>query len=81
MTNAARRFAVIRTIAHFDEYDRIIGWSQRQIATTHTKAWALALRDREDFDHDVGAEVRYIATGKLVRRWEMQPEEQEFTPF
>jgi hypothetical protein len=80
MTNAAPRFAIVRYIASYNDYDAIAGWYGSRIGVAHTKAWALALRDREDNDYDVYTEVREIATGKLVRR-EFAPVAYDDCPF
>lgn len=80
MTNTAPRFVIIRYLASYNDYDAIAGWQGSRIGVAHTKAWALALRDREDSDHDVYAEVREIAAGKLVRR-EFAPAAFDDCPF
>jgi hypothetical protein len=63
---SAPRYEVVVFVANYDCYDRITGWRGRRIAVANTKSWALALCDRQDFDHDIHAEVRDIATGKRV---------------
>lgn len=65
---ATPRYEVIVRIANFDDYDRIIGWHCRRVAVTQTAGWAIVLRDRQDMDYDMDAEVREIATGKTVYR-------------
>lgn len=64
----APRFEIVRYVARYNDYDAIVGWAGRRVAVANTQAWAHALADREDYDHDVYAEVREIATGKRVRR-------------
>lgn len=80
MTNTAPRFAIVRYVAQYNDYDCQIGWQGSRVGVAYTKAWALALRDREDFDHDVYAEVRDLATGCLVRR-EFAPIAWDDCPF
>lgn len=64
----APRFEIVRYVANYNDYDAITSWTGRRIAVAETQAWAHVLADREDYDHDVYAEVREIATGKRVRR-------------
>ena len=80
MTNAAPRFIVIQYVAHYNDLDAITRWQGSRIGVAHTKAWALALKEREDADYDVYTEVREIATGKLVRR-EFAPVAFDDCPF
>lgn len=68
MINAAPRFEVVVMVANYDCYDRITGWRGRRAAVAHTAAWAHAVCNRFDVDHDIYAEVREIATGKRVVR-------------
>jgi hypothetical protein len=69
----APRFEIVRFVARYDDRDCIVGWAGRRIAVAETQAWAHVLADREDYDHDVYAEVREIATGKRVRRYVEAP--------
>lgn len=69
-TSSAPRFEVVRVTAIHNDYDAIAGWSFRRLAVTQTAAWAHVLAAREDFDHDLYAEVREIGTGRRVyREW------------
>lgn len=86
MTNTAAtpRFEVLAFVANYDCYDRITGWYGRRIAVTQTKAWALAIRDREECDYDIRFEAREIATGKTVYRRDPAPANwagEEVVPF
>ena len=64
----APKFEIIRLTARYDDYDRIVGWTGRRVATAETEAWAFVLNDREDQDYDVRSEVRQITTGKRIHR-------------